>query len=108
MNADRRKETKFSIAFGAGAAPSRMADPPFSNTANSYLFGLALVACSYMLFVSALYSLLLSKLFPQFHNPVLQLIREDWYYCMLLPSLVPTTIFFVYINWVSMKFFRHA
>lgn len=36
------------------------------------------------------------------------LASQDFYYCMLLPLLVPITTLAVYGNWVAMKFFRHS
>ena len=40
-------------------------------------------------------------------NYVLQFVQEDHYYCLLIVMMIPTTVLFVYANWVSMKFFRH-
>jgi len=36
------------------------------------------------------------------------LASQDFYYCMLLPLLLPITTLAVYGNWVAMKFFRHS
>jgi len=41
-------------------------------------------------------------------NVVFDLAAEDVYYCMLVPLILPITMFAVYGNWVAMKFFRHS
>lgn len=79
-----------------------------SSETRNYWGGMLLVAASYIFFVLSIYALVVSKLLPDTGNPILDAIKYDWYYCMLVPSLVPTTTIFIYVNWVSMKFFRHA
>jgi len=38
---------------------------------------------------------------------VFNAIAMDWYYILLVPLSVPVSIWFVYVNWLAMKFFRH-
>lgn len=45
---------------------------------------------------------------PYTGNPVLDWIKDDHYYCVLVPALVPISIAFAYLSWVSMKFFKHS
>lgn len=49
-----------------------------------------------------------SKLLPPTGVRLLDAVREDLYFCLLLPMMLPTTLIAVYANWVSMKFFKHA
>jgi hypothetical protein len=50
----------------------------------------------------------LSKLLPPTGVRQLDAVRDDVYFCVLLPMMVPTTLIAVYANWVSMKYFKHA
>ena len=50
----------------------------------------------------------MSKGLPPTGVRLLDAVREDTYFCLLVPMLVPTTLIAVYANWVSMKFFKHA
>ena len=34
-------------------------------------------------------------------------LERDVYYCDLVPLTIPVTILVSYVNWVSLKFFRH-
>mmetsp|Transcript_13341 Transcript_13341/g.48567 ORF Transcript_13341/g.48567 Transcript_13341/m.48567 type:complete len:97 (+) Transcript_13341:247-537(+) len=33
--------------------------------------------------------------------------REDLYYTLVVPSTLPVTIFFVYLNWLGLQLFLH-
>jgi len=37
----------------------------------------------------------------------LDTIKHDWYYCVLIPLTLPVMVFFVFWNWMGMKYFRH-
>ena len=39
-------------------------------------------------------------------NEILDAVRHDHYYCLLLPLCAPTTIIAIYLNWMALKFFR--
>ena len=41
-------------------------------------------------------------------NPVLKFIKNDDYYCFLVPLICPLSVLILYINWVCLKFFRHS
>ena len=38
---------------------------------------------------------------------LLDAVRNDWYYCYLVPLSGIATFAAVFINWIAMKFFRH-
>ncbi|KAJ7547480.1 hypothetical protein O6H91_08G087900 [Diphasiastrum complanatum] len=71
-------------------------------------FGLLLVASGTLLFSFFVYAAIISKLLPYSGYAVLDAIRDDWYYCLLVPLTVPVIIVAVYCHWLSMKLFKHA
>eukprot|EP00744_Colponema_vietnamica_P008040 GILI01011493.1.p1 GENE.GILI01011493.1~~GILI01011493.1.p1 ORF type:complete len:110 (-),score=22.33 GILI01011493.1:486-782(-) len=71
------------------------------------LWGYALLLFSIVFFFVSMYALVFSKLLPATGHHILDWIARDWYYCLLIPLLIPTTVIAAYVNWVSMKFFRH-
>eukprot|EP00922_Rhytidocystis_sp_ex-Travisia-forbesii_P014386 GHVS01021543.1.p1 GENE.GHVS01021543.1~~GHVS01021543.1.p1 ORF type:complete len:202 (-),score=18.81 GHVS01021543.1:106-711(-) len=81
-----------------------LSDAGGETTAQLYCL---VAACSLYLFAS-FYLMVLSKLLPRTGIFILDAIRDDWYYSIWLPFLFPTTILFVYWNWLSMKFFKHS
>ncbi|KYQ93535.1 ubiquitin domain-containing protein [Tieghemostelium lacteum] len=70
-------------------------------------YGWVIILCTLIFFIVTSYCLVFSKLLPDSGNRVLDFIKHDWYYCLLIPALVPVTIITVYFNWLSLKFFRH-
>ena len=64
---------------------------------------------AFFFFVFEIYALIVSKLFmPYTGHVVIDWIKDDEYYCVLIPILIPVTVVFMYLNWLSMKFFKHA
>lgn len=72
------------------------------------IVGFFLIGLSALLFVLVLYALIFSPLVGSTEHVLLDFIREDTYYCFLIPLLIPTTVIILYVNWVSVKFFRHT
>mmetsp|Transcript_36170 Transcript_36170/g.102258 ORF Transcript_36170/g.102258 Transcript_36170/m.102258 type:complete len:123 (+) Transcript_36170:372-740(+) len=70
-------------------------------------WGVALLAFSAASLALGLFSILVSKVLPEFDNPTLKAIQADRYYCLLIPLTIPATIIAVTINWMSMKLFKH-
>ncbi|EFA76983.1 transmembrane protein [Heterostelium album PN500] len=70
-------------------------------------YGWLVILCTLIFFIFTTYCLVISKFLPDTGNRILDFIKYDWYYCLLLPVLVPVTIITVYLNWLSLKFFRH-
>mmetsp|Transcript_6742 Transcript_6742/g.12800 ORF Transcript_6742/g.12800 Transcript_6742/m.12800 type:complete len:155 (-) Transcript_6742:279-743(-) len=67
-----------------------------------------LIIFALLIFLLGTYSLVVSKLLPSTGIWLLDCIREDMYFCLLVPMLIPVTLMKVYCSWVSMKFFKHA
>ncbi|KAM9958149.1 hypothetical protein ACTFIW_013129 [Dictyostelium discoideum] len=94
------------------AAPVRKKYKPLqrNNTANHDLtafYGWIIIICTLTFFIISTYCLVFSKLLPDTGNRILDFIKYDWYYCLLVPVIIPVTIITVYFNWLSLKFFRH-
>ncbi|KAI9209406.1 phosphatidylinositol N-acetylglucosaminyltransferase subunit Y [Polychytrium aggregatum] len=68
--------------------------------------GLLLAVATSVYFVSAIYSICISKWLPYTGIWVLDWVKDDTYYCLLLPILGPVMVYFVFFNWLGMKFFR--
>ncbi|KAF9978735.1 hypothetical protein BGZ73_000745 [Actinomortierella ambigua] len=58
-------------------------------------------------FVVSMYALVVSNYMPETKNPILDWIKHDSHYCMLVPVTLPVTILAVLFNWLGMKLFRH-
>ena len=69
--------------------------------------GIFLIIIAFLFFFINFYSIFISKLLPYTGNSFLDSVKEDRYYCLLLPVFIPATAIFVYFNWLSLKFFRH-
>jgi len=71
------------------------------------LWGWALLLATFALFVVALLCAVVSKVLPHTNSTLFDALKDDWYYCFLVPLTIPMTFIFIYFNWLSMKFFRH-
>ncbi|KAG0257950.1 hypothetical protein DFQ27_004887 [Actinomortierella ambigua] len=58
-------------------------------------------------FVVSMYALVVSTYMPETKNQILDWIKHDSHYCMLVPVTLPVTILVVLFNWLGMKLFRH-
>lgn len=101
-----RKETSsFSITI-KGAMSTH---PKEYDTSITQIKGVLIILVSFFFFVFEIYALIISKIvMPYTGNPILDWIKDDDYYCALLPALFPISIGFAYLSWVSMKFFKHS
>ncbi|KAJ2722651.1 hypothetical protein GGI07_003178 [Coemansia sp. Benny D115] len=72
------------------------------------LYGYALLAVTAVMFVVLIYALVVSKLFmPVTGVWWLDAVKEDRYFCLLVPITGLSFTFAVFWNWLGMKFFRH-
>lgn len=72
------------------------------------ILGFFLVGLGALLFILVFYSLFASPFMGRTGHTILDFIRKDYYYSMLIPLIIPTTLLIVYANWLSIKFFRHS
>ncbi|RKP26975.1 phosphatidylinositol N-acetylglucosaminyltransferase subunit Y-domain-containing protein [Syncephalis pseudoplumigaleata] len=70
-------------------------------------WGWVLLIGTYMMFVSGMYAAFVSKWMPDTGSAILDWIRNDQYYCLLVPLSLPLFIYAVTCNWMGMKLFRH-
>ncbi|KAI9282191.1 phosphatidylinositol N-acetylglucosaminyltransferase subunit Y-domain-containing protein [Sporodiniella umbellata] len=74
---------------------------------NTYLYGYGLLLTTFITFFFLIYAIVVSKLLPPSNNKLLDWLRNDEYYCLLLPITAIAWIYWVIWNWMGMKFFRH-
>lgn len=73
------------------------------------ILGIALILIGALLFIWMAYAYFISKYFmPYTGHKLLDWIKDDDYYCCLVPSTLVVFFLFTYINWISMKYFRHS
>jgi hypothetical protein len=80
---------------------------PWAHQNETALWGWVVIFLTLVTYVGAMYALVVSKFMPLTGNPILDWIKEDYYYSSLLMVMIPVTVIFVYLNWLSLKFFRH-
>ncbi|KAI8647915.1 phosphatidylinositol N-acetylglucosaminyltransferase subunit Y-domain-containing protein [Parasitella parasitica] len=73
----------------------------------TYLYGYALLIVTLFVFTMSGYSIIASKYMPDTDNKILDWIKQDNYYCLLIPITAIVWIYWVLWNWMGMKFFRH-
>ncbi|ORX99051.1 hypothetical protein K493DRAFT_313366 [Basidiobolus meristosporus CBS 931.73] len=74
---------------------------------STQFWGYASLLVTYLLFISSMYAIVVSKYIPYTGNKYLDWIKEDTYYCLLLPITLFVSVYAVFWNWMGMKFFRH-
>lgn len=81
----------------------------YESNATDGILGISLICVGALIFISALYAFIISKFFmPYTGHKILDWIKDDEYYCCLLPATFVVGVLFTYVNWLSMKYFRHS
>ncbi len=70
------------------------------------LTGYLLLGGSFVFFVVGMYSCLVSKSMPVLGHPLLDFLRDDYYYSLLVPLLIPVFVVAVYLNWCAIFSFQ--
>lgn len=81
--------------------------PETFSRRRSIVTGVLLVLIGIGLLVWSLLAMLLSKLLPSGQATVLAAMKQDWYYCCLLPLMLPVTFITITASWFSLKVFKH-
>jgi hypothetical protein len=68
---------------------------------------LLIFAGAFALLISSAYAAFFSKLLPPSSNPILAWIREDSYYCLLVPLTIPMTFVAIYFHWLNLRLFTN-
>ncbi|KAF8009231.1 hypothetical protein BT93_J0274 [Corymbia citriodora subsp. variegata] len=79
-----------------------------SDSGARTLLGSLFVAAGCVCFVAFAYAAVASKLLTPSDNAVVAAVRDDRYYCFLVPLTLPILVVAVYFHWLSMKLFKHA
>jgi len=58
------------------------------------------------LFMFYIYAAFFSKLLPATGHALLDAVRDDHFYCFLLPLCALPTYLILYLNWLSMRVFE--
>jgi len=72
------------------------------------VFGWCLVLGAVFAWVVAVHVTLVAKVLPATGIDVFDWMREDTYFCHLLPMLIPSIVIFRYWGWLSMELFKNA
>ena len=70
------------------------------------VMGALLIVSSCILGIIYLYAAIVSKFMPHSGNECLDAIKDDYYYCYLIPLAILPTYVAVYLNWVCMKLYE--
>lgn len=81
---------------------------PFVDNNVTQTIGFTLLAFGCLLFIGVFYSILIAPFLGDSGHVLLDFVKNDNYYCCLVPFMIPTAFAFAYSNWVSIKFFRHT
>ncbi|KAI8977989.1 phosphatidylinositol N-acetylglucosaminyltransferase subunit Y-domain-containing protein [Pilobolus umbonatus] len=73
----------------------------------TYIYGYLLLFLTLSVFMISTYSIVASQYMPLTGNSILDWIKSDDYYCLLIPITAIVWIYWVIWNWMGMKFFRH-
>ena len=63
--------------------------------------GLGLLLGSFVAFVVLSFWMFASNLVPRTGNWLIDWLREDQYYCLLVPLTLPVTLLFAYFTWFT-------
>lgn len=93
------------ISFTSPVLQQQTAENEFG--VSSKTLGYLILIFTYIGFITSIYALVVSKFVPESGNELLDFIKRDEYYGVLVPLTVPVTLIAVIFNWMGMKFFRH-
>ena len=75
----------------------------------THLLGWAMIFIGMSTWFFSCYSIVFAKIFmPYTGHVILDWIKDDMYYCCLMPCYMLSMTLIAYFNWSSMKLFRHA
>jgi len=105
------QETLPSLQIKEIEKASQIYEQRASPSENSHLLeilGFFLIGFSALLFILVTYAVVLSPLVGETGHVLLDFVRRDNYYTLLIPLMMPVTFIVGYFNWVSIKFLRHS
>lgn len=93
------------MATRASAPRRSVAPTPAEARANESRVRLAVILIALVCLANV--AALALKLLPPLSSPWLEAIRQDTYYCVLVPLTLPILAFFNYLHWLSYSFFTN-
>ncbi|KAJ2401956.1 hypothetical protein GGI23_001051 [Coemansia sp. RSA 2559] len=93
--------------FYAAPRYTRNQPLPANDPDNTPMFGYALLALTAVVFVASMYALVVSKFMPYTGLAFVDAVKDDRYFCLLMPITGLSFVLVVFWNWIGMKFFRH-
>ncbi|KAJ2845839.1 hypothetical protein IWW36_004621 [Coemansia brasiliensis] len=81
---------------------------PVHEPDDTPIYGYMLLGLTSVLFISTMYALVVSKFMPETGIAFLDAVKDDHYFCLLMPITGLSFVFAVFWNWLGMKFFRHS
>lgn len=81
---------------------------PNHEADSTVFYGYLILVATFITFVVSLYAILISDFVPLTGNRILDAIKEDQYYCLLVPISIPVTVYTVFFNWLGMKVGRRG
>ena len=73
---------------------------------NATCRGFFILVTVLLLAIVYIYAGLISKLLPYSGNEVLDAVKDDVYFCYLIPLILLPTLVMIYLNWLSFEHFR--
>ena len=101
----QRSATSATVITEAASASTAAAEDR-----STFIWGVVLLLVSFAWFFVAMFAIVGTKLLPDGPTgvPVLDFLRGDWYYSLLVPLTIPVALVAIYLNWLGMKLFRHS
>ncbi|KAJ1896173.1 hypothetical protein LPJ66_004153 [Kickxella alabastrina] len=80
---------------------------PANEPDSTPVYGAVLLGVTSVMFVLLMYALVVAKFMPKTGFWLLDAVKKDDYFCLLVPITGLSFTFAVFWNWLGMKFFRH-
>ncbi|KAJ1942085.1 hypothetical protein GGF37_003268 [Kickxella alabastrina] len=80
---------------------------PANESDSTPVYGAVLLGVTSVMFVLLMYALVVAKFMPKTGFWLLDAVKKDDYFCLLVPITGLSFTFAVFWNWLGMKFFRH-
>ncbi len=74
--------------------------------AQSAFYGYCIIFTAVFVAILFIYSAFLAKLLPHTGYVILDSIKDDYYFCYLVPLTILPTYLIIYLNWLAMRHFE--
>jgi phosphatidylinositol glycan anchor class Y biosynthesis protein len=78
----------------------------FQIGSNAKYYGFLIASLSIIVAIVSLYAIIFSKFSPDFEIKYLDSIKQDHYFCYLVPLTLLPTVVVIYLNWFAMRLFE--